>query len=318
MTFIASVVAKDGVAIIADSLVTTSMYVIEMQSFNDYVRSKNTGDENAQISLDMTEISNLFTLKPSHTKDYEDKLFKYDDYTAITTAGNAQINDLHIREIVDNKVKLNGQNANFLTMPLEEKIADFCSYLTNNIKEHLQKYSRIDTTVFIFTHFVAEENRTIIYKIETNQASKDDLQDENFVFVPIPSEQKSLKVVSEGQNRIAEKILLGGFGTIYEVVPKIIKKIAADYKLEVDTKYITDIVDFCMTEEVLSEVNVIRLTELSLQQAVELASLLMKIEIAFQKYTRNIPTVGGVIKVAYINRDGFKFVSGNEIKSDLV
>ena len=56
-----------------------------------------------------------------------------------------------------------------------------------------------------------------------------------------------------------------------------------------------------------------RLADLSLQQAVDLASLLMKIEINFQKYTENIPTVGGVVKLAIINKDGFKFISGNEI-----
>lgn len=318
MTFIASVVAKDGVAIIADSLVTTSMYVLEMHSFNEYVRSKNTEDATAQISLDMNEISGLFTLKPSHTKDYEDKLFRYDEFTAITTAGNAQINDLHIREIVDNKVKLNAQNTNFLSMPLGEKIADFCTYLTNNIKDHLQKYTRIDSTIFIFTHFVAEDNKTIIYKIETNQASRGDLDNPEFVYVPVPSKEEELKVVSEGQNRIAEKILLGGFGTIYEIVPILVQKMATDFSITISADYTKEILDFCMTEEIMSEVNIIRLTELSLQQAVDLATLLMKIEMAFQKYTRNIPTVGGVIKVAIINRDGFKFVSGNEIKSDLV
>lgn len=56
-----------------------------------------------------------------------------------------------------------------------------------------------------------------------------------------------------------------------------------------------------------------RLADLSLQQAVDLASLLMKIEINFQKYTENIPTVDGVIKLAIIDKDGFKFISGNEI-----
>lgn len=56
-----------------------------------------------------------------------------------------------------------------------------------------------------------------------------------------------------------------------------------------------------------------RLADLSLQQAVDLASLLMKIEINFQKYTENIPTVGGVIKLAIIDKDDFKFISGNEI-----
>jgi len=56
-----------------------------------------------------------------------------------------------------------------------------------------------------------------------------------------------------------------------------------------------------------------KLRDLSLQQAVDLASLLMRIEIDIQKYTENIPSVGGVIKLAVIDADGFRYIAGNEI-----
>lgn len=57
-----------------------------------------------------------------------------------------------------------------------------------------------------------------------------------------------------------------------------------------------------------------KLKQLSIQQAVNLAFLLMKVEIEFQQYTKDIPAVGGVIKIATIDKNGFKFIGGNDIK----
>jgi hypothetical protein len=68
-----------------------------------------------------------------------------------------------------------------------------------------------------------------------------------------------------------------------------------------------------LTRQFVEDIKINKLTELSLQQAVDLSCLLMKIEIDIQKYTENIPTVGGVIKIATIDASGFRFVSGNEI-----
>lgn len=59
---------------------------------------------------------------------------------------------------------------------------------------------------------------------------------------------------------------------------------------------------------------IIKLSDLSLQQAVDLASLLMRLEIDFQNYTEEISTVGGVIKLAVIDKQGFRYLSGHEIE----
>src|ERR1700754_2641528 len=98
MTFIASVIAKKGVAVIADSLITSVRPIIEFKDFYDYTKSKQGGNDDSQIVSE--EVFKLFQKKPSHTKDYEEKLFEYDRFTAITTAGYAIINDKCILEIV--------------------------------------------------------------------------------------------------------------------------------------------------------------------------------------------------------------------------
>ncbi len=68
-----------------------------------------------------------------------------------------------------------------------------------------------------------------------------------------------------------------------------------------------------MTKERWSDVKITQLTDLSLQQAVDLAGLLMSLEIDIQKYTENVPTVGGAIKLAVIDKKGFCFVLGDSI-----
>jgi len=121
-----------------------------------------------------------------------------------------------------------------------------------------------------------------------------------------------------GQNRISEKILFGDFFTIHGLLPRIVQKVARDFNID-PTKINSDYFDKLRNDkEVLppslfSDMKIFKLGELSLQQAVDLANLLMKIEIDFQNYTEEIPTVGGVIKLAIIDKDGFKFIAGHEI-----
>lgn len=312
MTFIASVVARDGVAVIADSLVTSSRPVIELNDFMKFVSDKTNGED--QIKIEVDELYTLFRSKDSHTKDYEEKLFQYDKYTAITTAGNAIINEKRIREIIENKVSKNETNKKYNNWSFDEKVRDFCTYIEHELKEHLRNEYRVGRTVFILTHFDKVNKKTIIYKVETNESKMDDLEKSDFQLVNKPN-LESFKVVCDGQNRISENILYGGIGNMVSIVNETVKKIKKDFGItdeQISADYISK-----TTEEFVplinEDIHITKLSELSLQQALDLASLLMKIEIDFQKYTTNIPTVGGVIKMAVINKDGFKFVSGNEI-----
>ncbi len=81
MTFIASVIAKKGVAIVADSFVTTVEHSIDRNEFVDYLINTNP-----KKSIPIADIVNLFKQKASHTKNFADKLFQFDDYSAIATA----------------------------------------------------------------------------------------------------------------------------------------------------------------------------------------------------------------------------------------
>lgn len=319
MTFIASVIAKDGVAIIADSLVTSSRPVIELRDFISFVSKKTEENGGEKVDLSVPEIVSLFNSKPSHTKDFEEKLFKFDKYTALTTAGNAEINGKRIKDIVLSITKTNNAkfgDKSYDHFNIEDNMKDFCDHVDREIKEHLKDKNSIDPTIFIFSHYNPTNRETFIYKIKTLSGSKKDLEKPDIRFIEPNSKPEDFKIVCDGQNRISEMILYGGLNSILEVLERFARKVNDDFDLKgriLEEGYRSEMVKHCLTNEIQNDFKINQLTNLSLQQAVDLASLLMNIEISFQKYTKNIPTVGGVIKVATIGQKGFSYVTGNKI-----
>jgi len=319
MTFIASVIAKDGVALIADSFATTIVPSIQISEFLNYLKEKAERENDEKIKLTPEEIIDLFKLRPSHTKDFEEKLFEFDKYTAITTAGTSTVNDKKIQTVIEEVKAQSRKDKHYNKKNINTKIDIFRKYLENQINEHLTKKSSIKPTKFIVTHFIKAKNKTKIFKIYVNSATSDDLKNEGFEFVSVIEANDWEKVVCDGQNRISEKILFGGMDDIYELVPRIVLRIFEDFNIKIEQKEINDYINKIRKDKkiispnLFEEMKIFKLSELSLQQAVDLANLLMKIEIDFQTYTENISTVGGVIKIAIIDKNGFRYISGHEI-----
>lgn len=318
MTFIASVIAKKGVAIIADSLVTASKPVLGFDKFLKYLKDKEALSKGDGIKIDANEISGLFEQTPSHTKDYEEKLFKYDNYTAITTAGWAAINSQRIGSIIDELINRNKKDPHHNRKRIETRVKNFCSFLTSKVKGHLKNHDSIGAISFILTHYDRNKEETTSYKIDVLRSSKKDLSEENHLYVKYAKQPSIIKVICDGQNRISERILFGEFDLISELVPKIVGIVCNDFKIEKDKippDYIQSLFSnkTIITQQFYDDMKITKLTDLSLQQAVDLAWLLMRIEMDFQKYTEDVPTVGGVIKLAVIDKEGFRFISGDEI-----
>jgi hypothetical protein len=316
MTFIATVKARNGAAIIADSLVTNTHHVITLDELLNFVDHQ-TNTDNAEIKINPEEIYGLFKTRPSHTKNFEEKLFQYDKFTCITTAGSARINDKRIEDIIDSIISKNKHDGGNRIKKIEKKVMNFMNYLNLEIQDHLKTHSTIRPTTFLFTHYSKTENKTSIFRINVASASQKNLDEPDFKFTEFALSEDYEKVVCEGQNRISEKILYGDFFVVHGLIAKIYEKIVDDFKID-KTKIPADYVDKLRANKdfatlMFSDMKMIQLSELSLQQAVELANLLMHIEMDFQNYTENIPTVGGVIKIAVIDKDGFRFISGKEI-----
>lgn len=319
MTFIASVIAKKGVAIIADSLVTSVRPVIEFEDFHEYTRPKQSEIDNSQIESE--DVSKLFQDKPSHTKDYEEKLFEYDRYTAITAAGCAVINDKRIAEIVSKFREYNHNRSNrksYNSKTTETKVKDFCTYLTREVKEHLKNNKELGDITFIYTNYNPTSYKTVIYKINIGHITNDTLHDENYQYVIYELQEEHYKVVCDGQNRISERILFGDENAIESTIPKIINSVLDNFGIDRQEMTSERFIKIVNDSEVLNsnfwdDMKIFQLSELSLQQAVDLACLLMRMEVDIQKYTKNIPTVGGVIKLAVIDDKGFRYIHGHDI-----
>jgi hypothetical protein len=317
MTFIASVIAKEGVAIIADSLVTSVRPVIESDDFFKYLNEKaaQSGDS---ITVEPSEIIALFKVKPSHTKDYEDKLYKYGKYSAITTAGNASINGTRIKTLVDKAIKTIKPNDRSDQASILIKVEQLKEFILIEVKKFLSKNKSIDTTILLFTSYSRILNKSFVYKITVNPARDEDLKNVEFEFVSSAIQSENMTVICEGQNKLSERLLLGDFSVIFEKLPSIVKKVAIDFNIpeeQITDEYLFSLLNdsSIMTKESINDIKMLKLRDLSLQQAVDLANLLMRIEIDIQKYTENIPSVGGVIKLAVIDSAGFRFISGHEI-----
>lgn len=319
MTFIASVVAKNGVAVIADSLVTSMELVMNWGEFTRYVESKKNDD--GTINIDHEELSKLFNQKPSHTKNFEEKLFVYDSSTVVTTAGSASINGKKIEELIEDLISKNvALGAGYEAKDIATKTREFALFFSEVVKAHLTSKGRFTGTTFIYTNYNKDTHKTSIYKIRLIQAIKKNLDDDpDFQLFEIELMPDHFKVVCDGQNRIAEKILLGDWDTATSLIPKVIDQVARDYKLTIEKadEYYINVFESLQKRGdfklLADDMKMFQISFLSLQQAVDLACLLMRLEMDVQQYTKNVPTVGGLIKLATISKDGIKLITGDNI-----
>lgn len=318
MTFIASVVAKKGVAVIADSLVTSESYILHYRKFVDYLILQPDNDQGEKM-INPDHIMDLFKSEPIFTKDFEEKLFEFDHYTALTTTGEAYVNNKNIADIIEEFRTSNLQLIDDLQIPIEEKINVFIGFINEQIKEHLNKYGSLGYLVFIISHYTPSTHKTVIFKCTIYPVDGSTLATEGYNYVVLSTEQDWAKVVCDGQNKISEKVLMGIGKDLFNIFPTFVENILNKLNLPDNTipeNFVENLKSDPYFEHLFyDDVAILSLNNLSLQQAVDLASLLMRLEVDFQKYTNNIPTVGGVIKLAVIDKDGFRFLSGDKVEA---
>ena len=318
MTFIATVIAQRGAAIIADSLVTTSIPTIELGDFIDYIEDKDKQEDSDNILLSTEEISRLFRRRPSYTKDYEEKLILMDDHTVITTSGAAEINEKRISTILRNIKSKICSKRKYKDSASLDKVILILDQFKDDVRAHIDKYSSISRTNMIISHFNKDSKNIEVFKATIFPADKSSLESEEHKYFEIDPANEWEKVVCDGQNKISERILFGAYDELESIVPRMARRICEDFSIDPDKitgEYLQTLANdgVIVTKSMVEAVRVFKLRNLSLQQAVDLASLLMRIEIDFQTYTENIPTVGGVIKLGVLTEEGFKYISGHEI-----
>jgi hypothetical protein len=322
MTFIASVIAKDGVAVIADSLMTTSEPVISKQAISKYIsdKTKNPSGPSADVSITFEEIVGLFEYKKSFTKDYEEKLIEYDRYTCVTFTGSASINGIKISKLIYDLIERNKKNRKvYNKKKILTKVNDFTKFVEIEAKKHLRNKNSIGDITFIITHYNPKIKKTDIYKIDIKSSDKNALLN-GTKFVNYKKTYDWEKVVSDGQNKITTSILWGHLNSLpvfmKNVAPLLIDNLVKELNIDrsqITSELVSKVTNLDrMPEAIFNEVKLAGL-ELSLQQATDLAALLMRVEMDFQKYLEDVPTVGGVIKLATISKKGVEFICGDSI-----
>jgi|GEM_PF-1459985 len=321
MTFIASIIAKDGIAVIADSLVSSMEKSLNQKKWNDFISIKQKASKDGDFKLTEEEITELFEVKSSHTKDYENKLFTYDEYTVITTAGGAFINNKNIEALVLEIQQKTKVNKNYTTQTIEDKIKEFCSHLEAEVKIHLSNFHEIHDTVFIVSNYDKYARKGVIYKVTILSTSSDSLKITDHIFVRCGKEDAH--IVCDGQPGIANRILYGGVLDSLETHNDIHESTKNELELHGISEGNGLPIDFFknlkekQSRDLIAskedDIQLYSLTGLSLQQAVDLVYLLLKVERDFQAYTKRIPNVGGLIKLATINDEGVNFILGKTI-----
>ncbi|MES2516087.1 MAG: hypothetical protein V4580_18170 [Bacteroidota bacterium] len=323
MTFIASVVAKDGIAVIADSLSSSMVRTITQDRWKDFLNEKKKEVvEGADFVFTEDEVSKLFIRKPSHTKDYENKLFVYDKYTTITTAGGGVINGKRIDKLVaEIKQLAQAEEGKYLAQPIEQRVDQFCKLLESEILAHIGANKIIQPTHFIISHYNKLTQEASIYTVKIIINTEATLKEDTVVLYD--KEKDDSKVVCDGQSNISNRILYGGLGEAIDCLEDVVDSVRQE--LEKNGfgeekglpkgfyQELTKTKAESLFQDQSQEAHLFHLSTLSLQQASDLAFLLLKVERDFQAYTKDIPTVGGQVKLATINEDGVHFVLGKNI-----
>lgn len=315
MTFIAAVIAKKGVAIVADSLATTIERVVNYDHFMNYLKQKQESEKGGEVRIDRDEIVQLFEKKPSHTNDYAEKLFQFDQFTAITLAGASRLGGNLIESYIREQVAINAEDKYYQSKSIETRVSEFCSFINEKAIESVRANINVSRSKLLFIHYEPATETTSIFRITVGRILKDNSRGKNWDYV-IGEKVTDKSVVLEGYSRISRGILEGEKILLTRLVPVVMEAILedldislsslpADYKEELSLKLSSNL-------KRDDEIN-LRLLDLSLQQAVDLAHLFMKIEVGFQKYTQNIPSVGGIIRLAVIDKQGFRFIAGHNI-----
>jgi hypothetical protein len=308
--------------VIADSLATSMEKVVSYDRFINYLKRKQESANGSEIRIGHDEIVQLFEKKPSHTSDHAEKLFQFDEFTAITLAGASQIGGKMIESLIQELATINGQNKDYQSRAVIARFTDFCEFMDSKARICIAAKDRLGKSILLFTHYETITERTTIYRIIIGKPVMKSAEKGRWEYVSCERISGDRYIVSEGQNHVSKRILKEeskfSLGVIpYIVIPYIIEKMSKDFNLppgSISIDYVQQLLDEVYLNRQSDNLTIqASLSNLSLQEAVNMAYLLLKMEITFQANTEKIPTVGGRIKIAVIDKHGFRYITGHNI-----
>lgn len=319
MSFIAAVTARKGVAIIADSLEKPELPVARLSDPFDRAAFDPVGvscldqpyigfrDENDEAGLLLSPAERLY-VEQFHTEDHSEKIFQFDRFTALIMIGITSVNDKSMGELIEEFKETSG-NTGELAGKAPAKLGRFCNFLNAQIRVHLDHYKYIGRSVLILTCYDHQTMHTHICRIRIREYTYDCLGwCDSFVSAKYIQD----KIVCYGQYQISRSILrgfdLGDSRSLPQLVKNVLKRLRSPDQ-HLPGKFIHLITTDPFYRFLLSNnLKTINISDLSLQKAIDLASLLMRLEVDYFTLTRTSPKVGGAIQLAAIDGGGFQFV----------
>jgi hypothetical protein len=241
----------------------------------------------------------LLKKKSTHTQDHINKLFKVNKYTCITISGSSSLNEVLLEDIIkDYSASIKDEDEiGSITENLKIILNDY-------LEKHLARFTVFVGSRLIISHFSTVKNTALIFQIIINKS--------------VVLEEKTVnRVIYSGQSKIADKILQFSSVNVIDIILKEIQSdlIAKKIISEEDLKKVVQSAFEKSRVFIMNEIELLKIRKsLSLQEAVNFACLLMKIVVDFQHYYEILPTVGGTIRIAVINKDGFSFIKGDKIR----
>jgi len=276
MTFIASVIAKNGVALVSDSLIMSTNPLFAYGRFKHFF---NSGGREHLVYLNQKTAN--FPIEPieqpiSTMAESEAKLFCIDRFTGLSFCGNAVLNGIPVPALVQAFVDGWHSNAPLAEYSIENLVYDFASFIKKHANHHLQEWKRIFPTAFLLTHFSPNAYETTVWHVVVKQIDSVFSEDLARAMVDVLQLPK-WKVVCDGNTPVCNRLLFG----------------------QTDAK------------QRQPSMPVEGLKEMELAEAVDFARLLLSTEMEFEHFFGKVKTIGGKMQLAVIDGNGFRFLAGH-------
>jgi len=303
MSYIASIIAPgEGAAIIADSLETPNLPYQEV-SGEEECAAEPYWDEEAERAY-----CDNYCEERLCQEDHLEKIFRFDQFTAIATSIPTYINGRSMQDLIE-EFKTEQADQQYRMNDFIIMTGLFCSFLDKQIRAHLDRYLAMSGGVVILTRYDIPTGGTHICKIRIRESFHRSLRrSQNLLLV----KNRIAGIVCGGYCPISKSIL-NACGRTYQrnlpcMVRHAIRRIRSpDPRIpEAFAKLITN--DPYYRYLFASDLEIVKISELNMRQAINLASLLMRLETDFQSLTTGSPKVGGVVRLAIIDEQGFRFV----------
>jgi hypothetical protein len=312
MSFIATVSAGKGFAMIADSLEIPELPLPEFTLFADNVHSSYYQESEEDIfRLQNQSLSSPLQRSEAEQlcrEDHAEKLFQIDPFSAIAAARIISINDKGLYDLLE-EFKEGWQEQDHSSRGFAAKLNGLCDFINREIKLHLKNYGYLNGNVLIIAHYDVHTMSTNTFKIRIRDRHYDSPQySDSFLLL----QQKFSKILINGSTHISKAFLLwferAQVRDVSRQVRNIIKRIhSVDNRLP--GEFIHTLKHDRFYQFLLSpDYKKIDIANLSVQQAIDLASMLIQLEIDYYRFKKVEAKVGGVIRLAVVDKEGFRFI----------